>query len=232
MAREKINRVVERAQWGSILSTLVALAILVLTFWIGYTGMPGFRASVGWWVDFLGRPLAALLALGLLAVVGLLMLRFWGQIVRPLKWLYLWFLWQLVVRPARDHFDRMVSTESAGPVPWLGAELSKALVRMPDEVVNVFVAILDAYDYRERGRIEITVDSIWGLGDQPASWRKKKALAACENLAGRELVSQPRAWADGGGYALEVSLGPLLPGKHVLDVLEWAQEESNTRVRY
>ena len=98
------------AQWGSIVSPVVAVVAIVVAVWLAYQSSTDVREALTNLVELVGPLVAGGVAVLMLGGVAVLMWKFWRQVVRPFTWLgglgkrfSLWVLWLVVIRPARDH---------------------------------------------------------------------------------------------------------------------------------
>ena len=156
------------------------------TFLVAYVVYPDFRASVWQLVDRVGPWVAVAVGLGALAVVALVLWRFWDQVIRPFKWLYLWLLWRLVVRPARDHFGVGVSVLK----PSVHAKKEQAGVELPAEVHDVIVELTS----NSLNLLNVALEAVWPSSPVPVVLKApdaKSAERACEEL---ELAKILSAW--------------------------------------
>ena len=146
---------------GFGLATMLCMTVTTAPTWVpfvaerGYDAawlMPSVRLVQRWWrVVFAGAGLV---------LVGALLWWFRRQVIRPFKWLgglgkrfYLWVLWEVVVRPARDHWGVVVGEDAGVGVSALERAagggrggLEETLVGLSAKALRVLGRVLVRYD--------------------------------------------------------------------------------------
>jgi len=167
---------------GAILTSLVAV-------WVAYTVYPEFRASVWRLVDGVGEGLPVAVALFGLGGAGYLVWRTKDRLWSVVKWWggklragYLWVVWTLAVRPARDYLGVEASNEAFDPA----AEFTEELRPVVRDLDYESLALLGrALDRRKPGSREAVME--WPelpLEPDAAEWPEDVTplFDACERL--------------------------------------------------
>jgi len=188
MADQKSSRL---GKTGSVIvRALAAVGGPAATVTVAYVVYPQFRSWIWGLLHRVGPLVAGGAAIVGLAAVSCMVWRFWRQLIRPFKWmgrlakrLYLWVLWQLVVRPVRDAFGVMAwRNGKSGPLLSVGA-VRLGLAQLPLATAWVFRQMLGEGD--EAGGATL----VWRpgteveyLGRQSAEQDLEFLKAACEHL--------------------------------------------------
>lgn len=221
-----------------IFGVVVTVVMCILTFVGLYLTIEPFRVAVTSCVRFAQRcwPWGlVIVALVVVVLVTWLDPRVRRRVVGGFKKLrgvfrraYLWMLWHLVVRPARDHFGGMIAIDSTALGPGLGPELDEAVRGMSPDARQVLAAVLEAYDPEEVGPFLTRASSIQFFRRADSRKSAKRVHVACTELENRRLLSTSRFLADNGMW-LQASLGPLLSRAVVCDMRAWVDDQIKAR---
>lgn len=195
----------------TLAAIVVAIVGILVAFWIGYTGSPGFRKSVHGLASRVGPLGAGVAALLLLAAVGMAMRRLRGCLLKALRWtsrlgkrVRWWVLWRRLEGDVRSRIESLSQ---------IGAEVLVATLRLGKRRHDrrLFLSIPEAETLVRRSRYPPQA----GVGG--TAWAKK----GCEELQGAGLVER---FADARNYEYMVWVEPRVlrsrVGRRIVDVVE------------
>ena len=130
---------------------------------------------------------------GLIGICGFLAWWFRREVCSGIRWLYLWLLWQLVIRPARDHRGLIVSPDGEDRVL---EGMSDDALRLLSHVTARYVAERPA-TIDERFLVEpadwLPVRELRSLSEKEAILRQQRA---CEELLDQGFLTAPKAFEE------------------------------------
>lgn len=201
----------KRSSILAVVAIAVAVVGVVLAFWIGYAGNPGFRNSVNGFVSRVGPWVAAAVAVLVLGTVGTEIWRFRGRLLkaskgmrrlgRQVRW---WVLWRSLEGDVRSRIESLSQ---------VGAEVLAATLRLGEQRHDrrLFLSLREA-EALVRGRRHPPQAGIGGT-----AWATK----GCEELRKAGLVEQ---YGDATNQTWMVWLDKRVKGSRVgarmLDVVE------------
>jgi len=182
-------------------AALVVTALGAIPNWVNLLQTRGYDAA--WLIpalQWVQRARWVIVGLVACAVAVLLVWKFWPLLVRLFKWLgglpkrfYLWLLWQLVIRPARDHRGLIVSPDGEDRVL---EGMSDDALRLLSLVTARYVAERPAtsdWRFRVEPRDWLPVRELPSLSEQDTILRQQRA---CEELLDQGLLTAPKAFVD------------------------------------
>jgi hypothetical protein len=218
MSEEKESRRARAKQWWVILGPLVAVWGCIGTWLVPASVAYVVYAQVRVWVSEVAG-LALLLVVGIAGVAlsgvgGLLVFKFWPQLVRLFKWLtaplrslYVWLLWHLVIRPARDHRGLVVAARDE----------YDQFDGMSTHALRILVVAAEGYLSGKHatgdGTVLLEPSDSWGGNHQYATPEQIRRVGqkACDELLGKGLVTRATLAPGEADYdppIIEVTLPP------------------------
>ena len=182
-------------------AALVVTALGAIPNWVNLLQTRGYDAA--WLIpalQWVQRARWVIVALVASAVALLLVWKFRRQLVRLFKWLaglrnrfYLWLLWHLVLRPARDHRGLIVSPDGE----------DRILEGMSDDALRLLSLVTARYVAERpatidgRFRVEpnywLPVRELRSLSEKEAILRQQRA---CEELLHQGFLTAPKAFEE------------------------------------
>jgi hypothetical protein len=235
MGDSRSDRLGKAADVASILALPVAILIGGFGVWATLETRPSVRGALSPYWELVGRwwlPAVVLAAVAVpLIVPGTRrrIVRGWKVVGRGVRAAYLWALWNLVVRPARDHWNVMVAVESDVQQGELGTTLRDALPNLSNDAVQVLEVILDRYDPMSSSTLIrpsfVPLDPL----EMRPSKAQRRVVLACDELKIRGFVAGFESWGGKYGSKMVIALGAGLPSGAVLKTLEWVEDEVISR---
>ena len=189
---------------GKLVVGCLALVVAVLALipnWVPFLEDRGYDDA--WLIpalQWVQRARWVIVALVASAVALLLVWKFWRHLVRLFKWLgglpkrlYLWLLWQLVIRPARDHRGLIVSPDGE----------DRVLEGMSDDALRLLSHVTARYVAERPATIDarflvepadwLPVRELRSLSEKEAILRQQRA---CEELLDQGFLTAPKAFEE------------------------------------
>ena len=217
--------------------TLALVAIVIalvgqIPDWVGLGEKLGFEpAQLAAYAESVQRALAVVVVSAAVLIVVSLILRFRRQVIRPFRWLgglgkrfYLWVLWQLVVRPARDHMYWAASVGHAEGKVLMEKDALPAVRRLSDAAAVTLALALEQYERGGKKRLVLMPVSAGYLASLAGDERDAFGVLVdgCEELMIRGLLTE---YGRVGSIAVTAGLHPVVRGLRRDRIVKLLDEE-------